>query len=83
VLRALECQPKLCNVIQFENSVLTQNMGRLPSRAASERLVITHGSLQSCRSVSSFLKAHRNTAKIGRKSLAQIAPKKTPFRHRS
>ena len=64
VLRALECQPKLCNILQFENGVFTQNMDRLPPRAASDRLVITHGSLQSYRSVSSFLKAHRNTAKV-------------------
>ena len=68
VLRALESQPKLCNVIQFENSVLKQNMRSLPSPASS-RLVITHGALQSYRSVSSFLAAHIDTAKDWSKRL--------------
>lgn len=63
VLRALECQPVLCNVIQFENSILIQNIGRLPPQTASDRLVITHGSVRSYRAVASFLKAHSKMAK--------------------
>ena len=69
VLRALESQPKLCHVVQFENSILRENMRSLPPRAASSRLVITHGALQSYRSVSSFLAAHSNTAKDWSKRL--------------
>jgi D-threo-aldose 1-dehydrogenase len=63
VVRALESQPKLCNVVQFENSILKENMCSLPPRVAASRLVITHGALQSYRLVSSFLAAHTNTAK--------------------
>ncbi len=63
VLRALECQLALCNVIQFENSVLVQNRKRLPLHTPS-RLVVTHGSLgPSYRAVLSFLHANRDTAK--------------------
>jgi D-threo-aldose 1-dehydrogenase len=63
VLRALEYQPVLCDVLQFENSVLTQNIRRLPPRTVSDRFVITHGSVRSYRSVSSFLKADSSMAK--------------------
>ena len=63
VLRALECQPELCRILQFENSVLRRNVDRLP-RGRSDRLIITHGSLSaSYRSVSTFLKAHSELAK--------------------
>ncbi len=63
VLRALEYQPALCEVIQFENSVLVQNRKRLPLHTPS-RLVVTHGSLgPSYRAVLSLLHANRDTAK--------------------
>jgi D-threo-aldose 1-dehydrogenase len=58
VLRALEYQPKLCHVVQFENSVLTRSVGRLPPTVV-DRLVITHGSLStSYASIVSFLETH-------------------------
>jgi len=63
VLRALECQPELCSIVQFENSVLHRNMQRLP-RSEPRRLTITFGSLSaSYHSVSAFLKAHREIAR--------------------
>jgi D-threo-aldose 1-dehydrogenase len=68
VLRALESEPKLCNVVQFENSVLKKNMRSLPPPTSS-RLVITHGALQSYPSVSSFLAAHSDTTKDWSKRL--------------
>jgi D-threo-aldose 1-dehydrogenase len=63
ILRALEYQPKLCSILQFENSVLTRNVERLP-RGGSHQLAITHGSLSgSYHSVSAFLKDHRGLAR--------------------
>jgi aryl-alcohol dehydrogenase-like predicted oxidoreductase len=63
VLLALEQQPRLCNVVQFQNSVLTKNTDNLPC-GNSDRLVITHGALGgSYRSVLSFLEARRDVAK--------------------
>src|SRR5258708_3317333 len=44
VLQALERQPRLCSVLQFQNSVLTRNFDYFP-RDNSNRLVITHGAL--------------------------------------
>jgi D-threo-aldose 1-dehydrogenase len=62
VLRALECQPELCTIVQFENSALHRNVKRLP-RGGPHRLTITFGSLSaSYHSVSSFLKAHGEIA---------------------
>jgi len=63
VLQALERQPRLCGVLQFQNSVLTRNSEYLP-RGNSDRLVITHGALGgSYRSVLTFLAARRDVAK--------------------
>ena len=63
VLQALEQQPRLCSVLQFQNSVLTRNSDYLP-RDNSKRLVITHGALGgSYRSVLTFLEARRDVAK--------------------
>jgi len=57
VKQALESQSDLCNVVQFQNSVLTRNRQRLPHQE-SQRLIITHGALGgSFRRVLSFLKA--------------------------
>jgi len=63
VLKALERQPRLCRVLQFQNSVLTRNSNYLPGDN-SNRLVITHGALGgSYRSVLTFLEARRDVAK--------------------
>jgi aryl-alcohol dehydrogenase-like predicted oxidoreductase len=63
VLQALQLQPRLCSVLQFQNSVLTRNSDYLP-RDNSNRLVITHGALGgSYRSVLTFLDARRDVAK--------------------
>ena len=58
ILSALDAQPELCNVLQFENSVLTRNLNRLPGGVA-DRLTVTHGALSaSYNLVSTFLKAN-------------------------
>ena len=63
VMRALECQPKLCSIVQFENSVLHRNVERLP-RVGPQRLTITFGSLSaSYHSISASLKAHTELAR--------------------
>jgi D-threo-aldose 1-dehydrogenase len=63
VLLALERQPRLCSVLQFQNSVLNRNSDHLP-RGNSDRLVITHGALGgSYRSILTFLEARRDVAK--------------------
>jgi D-threo-aldose 1-dehydrogenase len=63
ILRAVESQPKLCSIVQFENSVLRRNVEKLP-RGGPHRLTITFGSLSSTyHSVSVFLKAHGETAR--------------------
>jgi aryl-alcohol dehydrogenase-like predicted oxidoreductase len=62
VLHALEKQPRLCGILQFQNSVLTRNCERLP-RDASNRLVITHGALgEGYRSIRSFLESRGDVA---------------------
>jgi D-threo-aldose 1-dehydrogenase len=62
ILRALELQPELCGILQFDNSVLSRNVERLP-RSGPQRLTITFGSLSaSYHSVSAFLKAHSEMA---------------------
>jgi D-threo-aldose 1-dehydrogenase len=63
VLQALERQPRLCSILQFQNSVLTRSCDRLP-RDNWDRLVITHGALGgSYRSVLTFLEARMDVAK--------------------
>ncbi len=63
VLQALERQPRLCSVLQFQNSVLTRNSDYLP-RGNSDRLIITHGALGgSYRSVLTFLEARSGVSK--------------------
>ena len=63
ILLAFEQQPRLCTVIQFQNSVLARNTERLP-RDNSHRLVITHGALgEDYCSVLRFLKGRRDLAK--------------------
>jgi aryl-alcohol dehydrogenase-like predicted oxidoreductase len=70
VPRTLECQPELCSILQFENSVLHQNIKRLP-RSEFTRLVITFGSLSaSYQSLSAFLRSHTETAKSWSAKLA-------------
>ena len=64
VLLALQRQPKLCSVLQFQNSVLTQNLARFLPGTMSGRFVITHGAVgHSSSVVSSFLLAHREKSK--------------------
>lgn len=46
VLQTIERQPRLCDVVQFQNCVLTRTRERLRP-ANVDRLVITHGSLGS------------------------------------
>jgi D-threo-aldose 1-dehydrogenase len=63
ILRALECQPELCSIVQFENGVLHRNVERLPQRGP-QQLIITHGSLSaSYVSVMGYLNAHRDVAR--------------------
>jgi D-threo-aldose 1-dehydrogenase len=63
ILRALKLHSGLCGVLQFENSVLSRNVEKLP-RGGPQRLTITHGSLSaSYHSISAFLKAHSETAR--------------------
>ena len=63
VLRALDCEPDLCGVMQFQDSVITRNRDKLPSQSP-HKVVITHGSLAGAyRSLSSFFKANNNRAK--------------------
>lgn len=70
VLQVLAEEPRLCGVLQFQNSVLTRNIERLPP-SASHQLVITHGALSdSYRSLQRFLEtrndlANRWATKIG------------------
>ena len=63
VLQLTDQQPRFCGVLQFQNSVLTRNIERLPS-SHSHRFVITHGALgESYRSILKFLKTRRDVAK--------------------
>jgi D-threo-aldose 1-dehydrogenase len=63
VLLALDCEPDLCGVMQFQDSVITRNRDKLPSQSP-HKVVITHGSLAGAyRSLSSFFKANNNRAK--------------------
>jgi D-threo-aldose 1-dehydrogenase len=63
VVQALERQPQLCRVLQFQNSVLTRNTDQLP-RCNSDPMVITHGALGgSYWSIRTFLDARREVAK--------------------
>jgi D-threo-aldose 1-dehydrogenase len=62
VLQTIEQQPRLCRVLQFQSSVLTRNIERLPEKA-SPRLVITHGSLgESYRTILKFLETRSDLA---------------------
>ena len=64
VLAALQSDPRLCGIVQFENNVLKENAGKLPSGTAARRLVITHGPVGHCyRVLSSFLSGHSDVAR--------------------
>lgn len=70
VTQALRSEPELCEVVQFQNSVLTRNREKLPAQAGQPVLVITHGALgEAHRSVSSFLKGDANRAREWSKEL--------------
>jgi D-threo-aldose 1-dehydrogenase len=63
ILKALESQPELCSFVQFENSVLHRNLGRLPQGGA-QKLIVTHGALSaSYQSVVAHLKASHDVAR--------------------
>ena len=63
VMQALARQPRLCSILQFQNSVLTRNCDRLPPDNP-DRLMITHGALgESYHSVLTFLEARKDVAK--------------------
>ena len=63
IVQALSAQAELCQVIQFENSVLIRNAEKLPPNPRVQ-LVITHGALSaSFRSISAFLKSRPDAAK--------------------
>lgn len=63
ILKALEFQPELCGIVQFENSVLHRNLQKLP-QGGPPRLIVTHGALSaSYRSVVAHLKARQEVAK--------------------
>lgn len=63
VTRALDQEPELCGVIQFQNSVLARNRDKL-SPKMPHGVVITHGALGGgYRCLSSFLKDDRNRLK--------------------
>ena len=63
VVRALDCEPDLCGVVQFQDSVLTRNREKLPSEAP-HGLVITHGSLGGAYTcLSSFFKSGNGRVK--------------------
>lgn len=58
VRRAIDAEPSLCGVLQFQNSVITRTREGLPSRASPPGLVITHGALgDAYRSLSAFVRA--------------------------
>lgn len=64
VMRSLDVEPDLCGVLQFQNSVLTRNREKLPSRTPPPGLVITHGALgEAYNCLSSFLWADNNRVK--------------------
>jgi D-threo-aldose 1-dehydrogenase len=61
VLRALQVNPELCDVVQFENSALSRNREKLQD--IRPLLVVNHGSLAArYRSVVASLKAHHELA---------------------
>ena len=63
ILKAMVCQPELCQVFQFENSVLRRNREKLP-QAMGNRLTFTHGALSaSYTQLSTFLKANEPIVK--------------------
>ena len=70
ILRALDCQQELCNVLQFENSVLTRNLEKLP-RGSTSGLTFTHGALSaSYHLLSAFVKSNPQIVKVWSTQLA-------------
>src|SRR5579859_5633621 len=69
ILAGLQTQSELCAVLQFENSVITRNVEKLPVGGAP-RFLITHSALSgSYRAVSSFLQSHREVERRWSKDL--------------
>jgi len=70
ILAGLRKQPELCAILQFENSVITRNVKKLPAGGAP-RFLITHGALSgSYQTISSFLQSHREQERSWSKDLA-------------
>jgi D-threo-aldose 1-dehydrogenase len=61
VLRALQVTPELCDIVQFENSVISRNRKKLPGgQSGRPCMVVNHGSLgASYQSVFGTLKVRR------------------------
>jgi D-threo-aldose 1-dehydrogenase len=60
ILKALVRQPELCGVFQFENSVVTRNLLKLPPETTN-RPMFTHGALSaSYGQLSAFLKTNQS-----------------------
>jgi aryl-alcohol dehydrogenase-like predicted oxidoreductase len=70
ILAALRTQPELCAILQFENSVITRNVEKLPAYGAP-RFLITHGALSgNYQALSSFLQSHLEVERRWSKDLA-------------
>jgi aryl-alcohol dehydrogenase-like predicted oxidoreductase len=70
ILTALQCQPELCGVFQFENSALIRNSLKLPPETAN-RPTFTHGPLSASYSrLSGFLKTNQSIVKVWSTELA-------------
>jgi len=66
MVEAMQRNPQLCSVVQFENSVVKRNVNKLAAQQGREtiRLVITHGALgESYRVLSHFLESNRDVAR--------------------
>jgi diketogulonate reductase-like aldo/keto reductase len=63
ILRALDSQPELCHVLQFENSALTRNLEKIP-QDCTNRLTFTHRALSaSYNLICAFLKTNPQVVK--------------------
>lgn len=70
ILRALETQPALCSILQFENGVLVRNVEKIPP-GGPHGLLITFGALSdSYKAVSEFLKNHSELVRTWSAKLA-------------
>lgn len=62
--RILQSYPQLCDIAQFENSVLRRNLDKLPQAGRRPLLVFTHGALgASYKAIATLLKTRSGLAK--------------------